>query len=272
MPNVKTIELSGTETAVRFGENYPYFWVRNYGSGDVYMSLSPDVAPDADGVIRIPARSGRSSGDFIGSGKIEITPQHNAVCPFFKPAGKGGDETNHLTTDNLVFSLSDIEFTTYNTKVLLGAPSIYNLPLGIIPKTAEIVSKCGTQSNFLFSYGNGGSGQTFALTQDEFVGWYNSVYYADMNEARGKVRHIVCSNENKSVTIYVNGQKVVNTELSYPCDPNDADFSLNSFHGQPSLNTSGSALYVLRFYRKRLSESEVINNFKIFSQKYKIEV
>ncbi len=100
MPNVKTIELSGTETAVRFGENYPYFWVRNCGSEDVYMSLSPDVVPDADGVIRIPARSGRSSGDvgqanvlyFIGSGKIEITPQHNAVCPFFKPAAKGGDE------------------------------------------------------------------------------------------------------------------------------------------------------------------------------------
>lgn len=184
--------------------------------------------------------------------------------------GISNNQLDSLTTDNLVFSLSDIEFTTYNTKVLLGNPSIYNLPLGIIPKTAEIVSKCGTQSNFLFSYGNGGSGQTFSLTQDEFVGWYNSVSYADMNEARGKVRHIVCTNENKSVTIYVNGQKVVNTELSYPCDPNDADFSLNSFHGQPSLNTSGSALYVLRFYRKRLSESEVINNFKIFSQKYKI--
>jgi len=101
MPNVKTIELSGTETAVRFGENYPYFWVWNYGSGDVYMSLSPGIAHDADGVIRIPARSGRSSGDvgqanvlyFIGSGKIEITPQHNAVCPFFKPAAKGGESS-----------------------------------------------------------------------------------------------------------------------------------------------------------------------------------
>lgn len=200
------------------------------------------------------------------------TSQYAGLINEIQGDGGGGDETNHLTTDNLVFSLSDIEFTTYNTKVLLGAPSVYNLPLGIIPKTAEIVSKCGTQSNFLFSYGNGGSGQTFALTQDEFVGWYNTASYADMEEARGKVRHIVCTNENKSVTIYVNGQKVVNTELSYPCDPNDRDFSLNSLHGQAPLNTTGSALYVLRFYRKRLSESEVINNFKIFSQKYKIEV
>jgi len=122
----------------------------------------------------------------------------------------------------------------------------------------------------LFSYGNGGNGQTFSLTQDEFVGWYNSVSYADINEARGKIRHIVCTNENKSVTIYVNGQKVVDTDMEYPCDPNDADFSLNSFHGQPSLNTSSSALYVLRFYKKQLSESEIINNYKVFRQKYEI--
>lgn len=100
MPNVKTVILTGAETEVRFGENYPYFWVRNCGSEDVHMSLSPNVVPDADGVICVPAGSGRSTGDvgqanvlyFVGSGKIEITPQFNAVCPFFKPAGKGGDE------------------------------------------------------------------------------------------------------------------------------------------------------------------------------------
>ena len=63
MPNVKTIELTGSETEVRFGKNYPYFWVQNYGSEDIYMSLTPNIVPDADGVIRIPAGSGRSSGD-----------------------------------------------------------------------------------------------------------------------------------------------------------------------------------------------------------------
>lgn len=78
------------------------------------MSLFPNVVPDADGVIRIPAGSGRSSGDvgqakvlyFIGSGKIEITPQYNAVCPFFKQGGKGGDGAN-VTTAMLYAEILD---------------------------------------------------------------------------------------------------------------------------------------------------------------------
>lgn len=276
--NAMEINLPGGETQVQFPSGYAYFWVRNDSSDTVRISLSPNISDGKDGVISIPP--GSSNGTMhgyrlndlyiSGSGKVMVMGTGSAHNPF-KFREKGGEsECRFLTTDSLVFSLSDIEFTTYNTKVLLGKPSIYNLPLGIIPKTAEIVSKCGTQSNFLFSYGNGGNGQTFSLTQDEFVGWYNSVSYANINEARGKIRHIVCTNENKSVTIYVNGQKVVDTDMEYPCDPNDADFSLNSFHGQPSLNTSSSALYVLRFYKKQLSESEIINNYKVFRQKYEI--
>lgn len=278
--NVTTIILNGNEIKVEFERGYPYYQITNKGDADIYVSMSPNIIPESDGVYTVSAGGSEIIGEgysfntfyILGTGKVYIRGKRDAMSASFKPRAKGGDKTNHLTTDNLVFSLSDIEFTTYDTKVLLGNPSIYNLPLGIIPKTAEIVSKCGTNSNFLFSYGNGNGGQTFALTQDEFVGWYSNVSYADMGEARGKVRHIVCTNENKSVTIYVNGQKVVNTELSYPCDPNNRDFSLNSLREQAPLNTTGSALYVLRFYRKRLSESEVINNFKIFSQKYKIEV
>ncbi len=95
----KTITLTGEETAVKFDKQYPYFWVQNLGKSDVYMSVKPGIVPDSDGVKLVPAGGGKSSGEvhpvntlyLLGSGKVEVSPQFNAFCPFFKPAGKGGD-------------------------------------------------------------------------------------------------------------------------------------------------------------------------------------
>ena len=276
--NVTTISLSGGETAVEFEKSYPYYFIRNDGDAPIYASLSPNITPETQGVYTIPAGGTERIGAgyalpkfyISGTGKVQIRGEQTAVLPSFKRAAKGG-ETNALTTDKLVFSL-DTNFATYNTNVSLGLPSTYNLPLGTVPKTAEIVSKCGTESNFLFSYGKGDRGQTFAVTQTEFVGYYNGVAYADLDNIHGKTRHIVCTTENKSIAIYVNGVKVVDDELTYPCDPNDIGFSLNSFRSDNPVNTSDSVLYVLRFYSKILSEAEVLNNYKIFSKKYKIEI
>lgn len=99
MPNVKTVTITGGEVAVKFDRNYPYFWVQNLGDSDVYLSTSPGIVPDADGVMLVSPKCGRSSGDvgqtdtlyLSGSGKVEITPQFNAVCPFFKYSGEGGE-------------------------------------------------------------------------------------------------------------------------------------------------------------------------------------
>lgn len=97
--NTKTITLTGSETAVKFDRNYPYFWVINYGDSDVYMSVKPGIVPDTDGVVTVPAGGGACSGDvgqadtlyLLGTGKVEVSPQFNAVCPFFKAGGKGGE-------------------------------------------------------------------------------------------------------------------------------------------------------------------------------------
>ena len=102
MPDVKTVELTGTETAVTFSQGHPYYWVQNFSDSDMYMSVSPKIVPNADGVIRIPANSGRSTGDvgqtntlyILGSGKVEITAQYNAVCPYFKYTAKGGEQND----------------------------------------------------------------------------------------------------------------------------------------------------------------------------------
>ena len=113
--NTKTITLTGEETAVRFDNNYSYFWVRNFGNNNVYMSDSPGIVPGANGVVTVPAGGGASSGDvsqtgtqastmyFLGSGEIEVSPQYNAVCPFFKSAGKGGD--NNGNNDEILCSM-----------------------------------------------------------------------------------------------------------------------------------------------------------------------
>ncbi len=95
----KTITLTGSETAVKFDKQYPYFWARNLGESDVYMSVKPGIIPDSDSVIFIPTGGGASTeyvGQvdnlfFLGSGKIEVSAQFNGICPFFK-SRKGGVE------------------------------------------------------------------------------------------------------------------------------------------------------------------------------------
>jgi len=108
---MKTITLTGTETSVQFDKKYPYIWVRNLGEANVYMSVKPNIVPDADGVTVIPAGGGASNGDesqtdvlyLLGSGKVAVSPQFNAVCPFFKSAGKGGGESSSEYPDDLKF-------------------------------------------------------------------------------------------------------------------------------------------------------------------------
>ncbi len=100
----KTITLTGEETAVKFDKQYPYFWVQNLGKSDVYMSVKPSIVPDSDGVKLVPAGGGKSSGEvnpvdtlyLLGSGKVEVSPQFNAFCPFVN-AAKGGDSNSLLS-------------------------------------------------------------------------------------------------------------------------------------------------------------------------------
>lgn len=145
MPNTKTIELTGSETEVRFGENYPYFWVRNHGSGDVYMSALPGIVPGADGVTLIPAGEGRSTGDlgqanvlyFLGSGKIEISPQHNAARLAAYLLHKNGLTADNLYTHTYWLHVRDGHTQlsdTANIDKWCTAPHTYkNCPLYIIP-------------------------------------------------------------------------------------------------------------------------------------------
>jgi len=58
--NVKHIYLSGQEVKVIFPKRYPAFWVQNLDNHDVYISVSPDIQPYADGVYCLPAGIGNA--------------------------------------------------------------------------------------------------------------------------------------------------------------------------------------------------------------------
>lgn len=97
--NTKTLELTGEEVHVHFTAGFPYFWVRNDGSGTVLISLSPNISEGKDGVIEVLAGSSAGTmhgfndtrNDFYisGSGKVQVMATHTPENPFRK-AQKGG--------------------------------------------------------------------------------------------------------------------------------------------------------------------------------------
>ena len=99
--NTKTLELTGEEIQVHFSSAFPYFWVLNYGSDKVLMSLSPNISQGKDGVIEVPAGSSAgtmhgfegSKNDLYlrGSGKVQVMGTYTPENPF-KTAGKGGGD------------------------------------------------------------------------------------------------------------------------------------------------------------------------------------
>ena len=99
--NTKTLELTGDEIRVHFTSAFPYFWVRNDGSGTVLMSLSPNIEEGNDGVIEVLAGSSagtmhgfndtRSDLYLLGSGKVQVMGTYTPENPFRK-ARKGGEE------------------------------------------------------------------------------------------------------------------------------------------------------------------------------------
>lgn len=109
MPNIKTIEPTGTEIAVTFPEGHPYYWIINLGNEDIYASANPGIVPDGDGVYLISA-GGRErispafSADTIfilGKGKVKIRAEEIAACPSFSRTAKGGETVMFITAKGL---------------------------------------------------------------------------------------------------------------------------------------------------------------------------
>lgn len=98
--NVTTLDLNGSETVVEFEKGYPYYFIRNDGNDNIYVSTFPNITPETEGVYTVPAGgterigSGYSLSKFyiLGTGKAYIRGEQIAVPPSFKKGAKGGDK------------------------------------------------------------------------------------------------------------------------------------------------------------------------------------
>ncbi|MDE5576186.1 MAG: LamG domain-containing protein [Oscillospiraceae bacterium] len=282
--NVKTINLTGGETKVSFDANYPYFWVQNFSDSDVYMSVSPNITPDADGVILIPAKSGGSTGDvgqtntvyLSGSGKVQIFAQYNAVCPF-KSAAKGGDGKicSHIT-DGLVYQTG------------MGYKGNFDFSTDIILSKPVTVEFCGVYTNipstdkkgrwFEIDYHFSNLAAFMASQNNDFLEIFYEGYVNGLNDwiLDGETGITIAPNEyatisavhtETSLLLYKNGMfvKAFNATKKYE------QFDMRSIYIMcaPSTNSrdlNGSVN--LRIYNRKLTDSEILHNANVDKSMY----
>lgn len=97
--NVTTIILNGNEIKVEFGRDYTYYQITNKGDTDIYVSMSPNIIPESDGVYTVSAGGSEIIGEgysfntfyILGTGKVYIRGKRDAMSASFKSRGKGGD-------------------------------------------------------------------------------------------------------------------------------------------------------------------------------------
>lgn len=98
--NVTTISLDGTEITVEFSKGYPYYQITNKGDTDIYVSLSPNIIPEAEGVYTVSAGGTERIGEgypikkfyILGTSKTYIRGEQIAAPTSFRLAGKGGED------------------------------------------------------------------------------------------------------------------------------------------------------------------------------------
>lgn len=97
--NVTTLDLSGSEIAVKFGTGHAYYQITNKSDTDFYVSLSPNITPETEGVYTIAAGGSEIIGDgysfnkfyILGTGKAYIRGKRDAMSASFKKAEGGGE-------------------------------------------------------------------------------------------------------------------------------------------------------------------------------------
>ena len=117
-----TVELDGTECAVIFSSNYRCFTVQNDTAGDIFISISPNIAAGKDGVRRVASGAssslahGRNNADtlyILGTGSVQVAAS-DSPGNFFKSApaqGGGGNSYSKLESDAKYAQKTDIPTT-----------------------------------------------------------------------------------------------------------------------------------------------------------------
>ena len=97
--NIKTINLTGAEVAVKVGGGNSE--IKNNGTDTIYASAASGVVAGADGVVSIPAGASVTVTDtrgtvyIIGTGSVEVVGK-DFVAPVFKSAAAAGGSGDNL--------------------------------------------------------------------------------------------------------------------------------------------------------------------------------
>ncbi|MDE6763728.1 MAG: hypothetical protein K2J73_08630 [Oscillospiraceae bacterium] len=156
--NVATITLAGNEIKVEFESGYPYYQITNKGDMDIYVSASPNITPEADGVYTVSAGGWEIIGEgypfdkfyILGTGKAYIRGKQNAMPASFKRGGKGGDGNAELNilphSEGLTYYFDYQKNITPSswTDIISG----YKIDSGIVQNTDYIECNRTTQLNW----------------------------------------------------------------------------------------------------------------------------
>ena len=165
---VTTITLTaGTPQSVKFASSYPFYWIDNKTSGNVYARIGGTPAPDSDGTFTIAAGSQLrvSGGAFdnditlLGSGKVQIIASELASCPFKLGSKGGGNEISgesSYSVDAVDYPLLGLNL--FGRSVQDGTPTP-DAPVNIVSvgdNGFDIISKDDTHFNLLSVRDSGG--------------------------------------------------------------------------------------------------------------------
>lgn len=103
--NIKTINLTGSEVAVKVGGGNSE--IKNNGTETIYASAASGIVAGADGVVSIPAGASVTVTDtrgtvyILGTGSVEVVGK-DFVAPVFKTAAAAGGGTEDTVARNAI--------------------------------------------------------------------------------------------------------------------------------------------------------------------------
>lgn len=122
---IKTVELTGVEMKIEGldGKNTAIY---NKTSAAVYASCSPNITPNADGVMEIPSGGCRGLTDtcgiiyLLGTGKVELTGTDDSVNFRQPSSSSGGGGENSPAEEQMPYMNGIVGYYTPNTLDISG--------------------------------------------------------------------------------------------------------------------------------------------------------
>ena len=205
-----TVNLDGSECAVKFDTCFRAFAVRNDGAADIYISKTSGIVPDDDGVMCV--KSGASAvfahmdiyADtvyLLGNGRVQIHAQNDSANPFnYAPTFDGGVQAsgNPVQLDGLQGGVPFSEITVSGNDII-GQ----NLTVNVSGKNLLMLSKSTLTANGITATANDDGSITLSgtATAITYIGMWNILYARNIGVGKIAVNAI----DGQSISTYFMG-------------------------------------------------------------------